>query len=637
MIWLGVFVALYGIFCIYWGYRGMRLTTSANEYMIASRQLPLWAFVLAATATSFSGFTFIGHPGLIYLDGFQYAHTSFYAIVIPFAGLLFLKRQWLIGKAGGFITPGEMLGSYYRSDTIRLLVILIALIFSVPYLGVQLRASGFLFHILTDGALGINVGMLLLSAIVVFYVVSGGLRSVAYIGSLQAVLLAMGILLLGAFTLNLVGGIGSLSEGVFLLSQLDENRTPAGYSHYIAIPGIIQWVSSGAEAQGGAWTAAMNLTFMFAVMGIQSSPAFTIWAFASQSPRAFAPQQVWVSSLVIGFVLMLFSAVQGLGSHLLGADLEFLAAHPEAVNNVLGDALANRDLLESTGRQSALVGRLVQVMGETAPWLVGLLAICALAAMQSTGAAYMSTAGTVLTRDLIVHFIRRDMSDSMQKNWARILVLVVVLLALLVALTSTDALVLLGDLALSFGFQMWPALIGICYWRWLTGWGISVGLIVGIVVVMLTGDIGVTWFGIEAWGRWPLTLHSAFWGMLFNLPIAIIISYFTQSEEDINHQQKFQDFLTAYTRLPDEHKKLIPLAWVLVIGWFFFAVGPGMVIGNSIFGNPNDITTWVFGIPSIWVWQIIWWILGVGMMWFLAYKMHFSTFDADEASVKSVK
>lgn len=657
-IWLWLFVSLYAIYCVYWGYRGMRLSTTANEYMIASRQLPLWVFVLAATATSFSAFTFVGHPGLIYVDGLQYAHTSFYAIVIPFAGLLFLKRQWLLGKAYGFITPGEMFGTYYRSDTIRLLVVLVALIFSVPYLGVQLRASGFLFHILTDGALGINAGMLLLSAIVLIYVISGGLRAVAYVGSLQAVLLAVGIVVLGIFTLNAVGGLGSLTENAFLLGQLDENRTPAGYSHYIAIPGVIQWVSSGTEAQGGAWTAVMNLTFMFAVLGIQSSPAFTMWAFASQSPKAFAPQQVWASSLVIGLILLLFSAAQGIGSHFIGADLKFLAAHPEAVNNILGNVLANQDLMESTGSQNALVARLIQAIGETTPWLVGLLAVCALAAMQSTGAAYMSTAGTILTRDLIklsrIHrrkstagtllvrdlmarFIRQDMSDAAQKNWARIFILVVVALALLVAITSTDALVLLGDLALSFGFQMWPALIGICYWPWLTRLGITIGLICGLIVVVLTGDIGVAWFGIEAWGRWPLTLHSAFWGMLFNLPIAVIVSYFTQTEEDTKHQQKFQDFLSSYTRLPDEHRRWIPLAWLIAIGWFFFAVGPGAVIGNGIFGNPNDMATWFFGIPSLRVWQIVWWFLGVGMMWFLAYKMQLATFHSDEASVKPMK
>ncbi len=29
--------------------------------------------------------------------------------------------------------------------------------------------------------------------------------------------------------------------------------------------------------------------------------------------------------------------------------------------------------------------------------------------------------------------------------------------------------------------------------------------------------------------------------------------------------------------------------------------------------------------PSIWIWQILWWILGIAMMWFLAYKLEMST------------
>ena len=33
--------------------------------------------------------------------------------------------------------------------------------------------------------------------------------------------------------------------------------TPDGYSHYVAIPGVIQFVDAGAKAQGGAWTGIM--------------------------------------------------------------------------------------------------------------------------------------------------------------------------------------------------------------------------------------------------------------------------------------------------------------------------------------------------------------------------------------------
>ena len=68
------------------------------------------------------------------------------------------------------------------------------------------------------------------------------------------------------------------------------------------------------------------------------------------------------------------------------------------------------------------------------------------------------------------------------------------------------------------------------------------------------------------------------------------------------------------------------LAWILVLVWMFFAVGPGSVIGNILFGQPNGgYDGWSFGMPSIWVWQIIWWALGVGMIWYLAYKMEMST------------
>ena len=111
--------------------------------------------------------------------------------------------------------------------------------------------------------------------------------------------------------------------------------TPDGYSSYIAIPGVIQMVPSGAAAQGGAWTGVMVLTYMFALMGIQSAPAFSMWAFANKSPAPFVPQQVWASSFGIGLILFSFTAFQGIGSHFLGADLKFFQAHPELVEPVM--------------------------------------------------------------------------------------------------------------------------------------------------------------------------------------------------------------------------------------------------------------------------------------------------------------
>ena len=694
IIWLFVFVALYWAYCIFWGIRGAISSRTASDYFIAGRRISLWVFVLAATATSFSGWTFMGHPGLEYVDGFPYAYASFYAITIPFTGLIFLKRQWIIGKRFGFVTPGEMLSYYFRSDIIRILVIIVALVFSVPYLGVQLRASGFLFNVLTDGLLTIDVGMWVLSAVVFIYVASGGLRAVAYVDTLQCILLAVGIVIIGVIALNGVGGWTALNQDIALLAGEDTKLTPDGYSHYIAVPGVIQFVSSGPNAEGGAWTGIMILTYMFALMGIQSAPAFSMWAFSNHDPAPFAPQQVWASSFGIGIILFLFTAMQGLGGHFLGADLKFAADHPDRVAtdaavaiqsnffetayraevdalNIstaqlealtgqaltmlgqtkevptiaqmadagdetaaaliahqadLGDAPALGDLMDQAGKQGMLVPQLINLIAEAAPWLVGLLSVCALAAMQSTGAAYMSTAGGMLTRDLIRHFLMPNVGHGLQKLFGRIGVGVIVLLALIVATTSTDALVLLGGLAVAYGFQMWPALIAVCYWPWLTRQGIVLGLIAGLVGVTLT-DMPAS-LGIEMWGRWPWTIHSAGWGIIFNLAVALVVSAITR--DDMDRKMEFHNFLAQHASLPPDRQKLIPLAWIITLVWFFFGIGPGVVIGNWVFGSPSDPATWMFGMPSIWAWQLLWWALGVSMMWFLAYVMQMSTVPETE-------
>ena len=628
MVWLFIFVALYWGYCIFWGIKGALSARTASDYFIAGRKISLWVFVLAATATSFSGWTFMGHPGLLYTDGFQYAYASFYAITIPFTGVLFLKRQWMIGKRFGFVTPGEMLSTYFKSDTIRLLVVLVALVFSVPYLGVQLRASGFLFNVLTDGLLDVTTGMWLLSAVVLIYVASGGLRAVAYVDTVQAVLLAVGIVIIGIIALNFVGGWAQLNEGIAALAQFDEKRTSDGYSHYIAIPGVIQFVSNGPSAEGGAWTGIMILTYMFALMGIQSAPAFSMWAFSNHNPKPFAPQQVWASSFGIGLILMVFTAIQGLGGHLLGADYAFMQAHPEFVNPVMQDGLQKlgvNDLMSSEGKAGMLVPQLIYLMEDSAAWLIGLLSVCALAAMQSTGAAYMSTAGGMLMRDVLKRYVMPNASHGQQKFWGRMGVAVIVIAALIVATNATDALVLLGGLAVAYGFQMWPALIAVCWWPWLTRQGVTIGLVAGIAAVTLTESIGQQWFGIEAWGRWPLTIHSAGWGIIFNLGLAIIISAVTQNRQDLEHRMTFHNFLREHATLPASKKGLVPIAWIITLVWFFFGIGPGAMVGNTIFGDPNDAATWMFGMPSIWAWQLLWWALGVGMMWFLAYKMELST------------
>ena len=670
--WLIIFVGFYWAYCIFWGIKGALRSRTSADYFVAGRSIGVWVFVLAATAPSFSGWTFIGHPGKIFADGLPYAFASFYALTIPFTGVLFLRRQWVLGRAFQYITPGEMYSDYYGGNAMRLLTVLVAFLFSVPYLGVQLRASGALFNVLTDYRLSVDQGMYLLSLIVMIYVAAGGLRSVAYVDCVQCILLALGIVILGCIAVYYCGGWSGFSDGVAEFVEQDlatgAKLTPAGHSHHVAIPGVIQGVSSGAKAVGGVWTGFMCITYMFALMGIQSSPAFSMWAYANRTSKPFRWQQVVASSVVIGIILFSFTSFQGLGGHVLEAKNTFApranidSAYQDeldrqVVSNPLRTTLKDQRVLipddaeisvEIKGEQWLLAGayviktdtdslvvyekvtdknlvpKLINLISNDAPWLVGLLAVCALAAMQSTGAAYMSTFSGMVTRDLFCRYISPDSSDAAQKLCGRVFVIVVTIAALIVASKSSRAIVMLGGLAVAYGFQMYPALLGICYFPRLSRCGVVLGLVAGLVAVTFT-DRPVELFDF-AWGRFPLTIHSAGWGILFNLLFAIVFSIVVPDRQEVQQiKSKRHRFLQTVSGIPQNRKKHVVLAWILTVIWFVVGFGPVAVVGNTLFSDPNQPQTWApFGLPSLWVWQLVMLVFGIFVMWFLAFHIGLS-------------
>ncbi len=625
--WLLVFILGYWAYCIFWGLKGARQARTASDYFIAGRSISLWVFVLAATATSFSGWTFVGHPGTIYNVGLPYAFASFYAITIPLTGVIFLKRQWLLGKRFGYITPGEMFSDYYRTDWMRRLTVVVAMVFSIPYLGIQLRASGLLFNRLLEGtALAdsfvgtVEGGAILLSVVVFLYVASGGLRSVAYVDCAQCILLALGIVVLGFVALDFVGGWESFKMGLAGLARESKDMvaipTRPESTSFLERTGVMFW-----DAAGGPWTGMMILTYMFALMGIQSAPAFSMWAFANKNPRPFPLQQVFASSLVIGGILFFFTAFQGLAGTISDRGILSGVAKLGLPLNSQGKPISDY-----------LVPYLIDSLSSGFPWLVGLLAVCALAAMQSTGAAYMSTASGIITRDLYKHFFNKEASHGAQVTVGRVSVALIVSAALMVGLSSGDLLVLLGGAAVSYGFQMWPALLGICYIRFFTPAGVVCGLIAGVTAVTFTyatqlGDL----IGI---GRYPLTIHSAGWGILFNLGFTVIVSAFTQprDRESISRRDSYHDFIHGHTQLSPQKRRWRKPIWILTIVWFLFAIGPFAVLGNEA-----DPTAWSFGIPSLWIWQIVWWLVGCIVMYLLAFKLEMSTAPRDEVTAAAAE
>ncbi len=627
IIWLFIFILAYWSYCIFWGLRASRTANTASDFFIAGREISTWAFVLAATSTCFAAWVFIGHPGLVFRDGFQYVNTSFYVISIALAGVILLKRQWMLGKRFGYVTPGEMFADYFKGDAIRIISVGISLLFAVPFLAMLFGASGFLVSELSEGFFSRTLAMWILASIVLLYVVTGGLRAVANVGIVQFVLFLLGTVTIGLIAFHLVGGFDALNIGLAKIAETPDSywgstKGLGGGDHngYFAIPGVIQWTAGlGKEVPvGGPWTAVMCLTFMLSMMGIQSSPSFSMWGFASKSPRGFAIHLIWGSAFCVGLILFFFATFQGVAANLLGANAQV---------NSAGLNVANIIPVISDNPQGTLVIHYIRSIGDNFPWLLGILAVCALAAIQSVGSTYLLTSSGMLTRDIFKRYLNPNADHEWQILVGRICVLLITLAALLMATFTQQAMVLLGGMAIAFGFQLLPSILGVIWFPWITRQAATLGLIAGLIAVVLTEPLGqMISNGSLPWARWPWTIHSAVWGIFFNLVICLVISGLTKNDTDKSHRMKFHDFLNKHAALSVKRQKLKPVAWVIVLIWMFFAIGPGVVIGNAFFGMPGaGYQGWIFGMPSIWAWQIFWWAIGVGVIWFLAYKMEMST------------
>ena len=627
LYWFFFFLVVYWSFCLFWGARTLRKNSSPESYYLADRSISSWVFFFSATAATFAGITIITFPSLIYADGYSFLATAAIVITIPLGSILFFKRQWMLSRKYNLITPGEMYFKYYKSHTLRITILIIGLFFAVPFLGIIIGATGSMVEFVSAGELGRDSAMWVLTAVVLFYVVSGGFKSMISIGVVQSWLFFVLFISIGLGTYYYLGGLSFFDDLATANSFISFGTwgSTQGYgggdlSGFFNVPGVIQWVGGLGKnnPSGGPWTAVMILSFTLSYMGIVLSPTFSMWSYSVKSPRSFYYYQIWGSGAIVGIFLFIFAALLGVGANLLGANPS-INLNGFALNQILPELDINN--------VSLLIFSFIGSLGSASPILVGLLAICLIAALQSTLAAFLMTSGSMVARDLYRPYIDKEPSWKRELLVARLAMLLICLAALYLATFFETSLILLGGLAIAFGFQLFPVLLGMIWFPWITKTGATLGLITGMFFVILAETFGHKLTGNALpWGRWPLTIYSGLWGLFFNVIVCFLSSAFSSNDADKEHRKSFHDFMNDHMGIHPSRKKIKSLAYVLFLIWAFFSIGPGLIFGNLIFGSADlSYDNWVMGIPSLWAYQIIWWAAGVLLIWFMANKLDLST------------
>ena len=591
--WLPLCLLGYAAIALYWARVAAVQNRDHETFFSAGHALYSWVAALLMAGASVSGWFLLGGAEEIARHGFALPAVLQAGVALALPGTFFFKRMWFAAQRLRLSSQAELFRAYYGSDVLVIVSTVVAVLFAVGFAGMQLRALGAIVSALMGGQVSPLVVGAVLGSVLFGYVAIGGMRAVGYLGAIQSVLLAGAIAGFAAYALVRLGGLEGLGERLRALAA-----DPRGAGLF-GVGGVIRFTAGlgrTAGGGGGAETSVMNLGLAFAFMGFQASPLAAKIVLSTDNARGFAAGQTWVMAGAFGALLLVGVGIVGAGA------LVVPGLAPAAALLALRDA---------------------------SPWFMAWLAVGLVAGVQMLAGLGLLTAGEALVRHIYKPHFHTSLSRRDTVTLSRVAIGLLTLASVLMQALTPVTLSALGGLALPLAFQLWTPLLGLTWLRWITRPAAMMGVMFGVAGVLLTEPLGyqvLSFLGLELpWGRWPWTMHSAAWGMLANLSAVLIVSAITDRDAFGEEAREIRSLLQGPLRVGARARALHATAWSVGLVWLFLALGPGLMFGNAAFGVAGVGRGWLLGLPSVWAWAALFWMLGVGFVWFLSYAMEMAS------------
>lgn len=595
LVWLFVFGSGYLAMVLYWARVASLQGEPGSNYVNHIASVAPFVTIVAIGAAGFVPIYVIGFADGIARFGFGYGAVMLGAVLVPLTGVFLFKRIWALAVKLGEPGQAGFLDTVYQNKTLMVLSAGLGLLYAVAFGGRVMAAFALLFHDLSLGVFDPLYSLAVIASIVASTAVIGGMRSVLFTGAIHGVLGVVCLVGLIGFTLYLSGGFEALSDGVEALQA----KTVDGTTLF-SVAGVIQFTlgDGHAAAAGSSWTAVMVMSTALAFLGLHASPVSYQFAVASRSNHVFGPGLTWVSGGLFGGLVIVAALILGAYGLVHG--------HTNLLLDVMSD------------------------LSQLSPWFSAALYFGLFSLAVTFVAGSFLAAGHLFVCDIYRRNFHQGLSDSTAATSIRIAVIVLVLAAVLLSLTSPVLVTQLSALCLPLGAQLLPALAGACYRIGITRQSVPVGAVVGFICVLLTEPFGLRvldFVGLDVpWGASPWTIHSAGWGLFFNVGTVVGVSIITRFRDQGAHWTGLGDFLERKFPVAAFSRPVVSTAWSIALAWFFFAVGPGLIIGSTLFVRDFDEGVQnMLGLPSIVIWILISWATGVSMNWFFAYRMQLST------------
>ena len=436
---LGI-VAAYLLVALAVGLVAYRVTDrTAEDYFLASRTFGTVVLLFTTFATLLSAFTFFGGPNLAYSAGPEWILVMGLMDGVIFAVLWYVigYKQWLVGRANGYVTLGEMLGDRFGSVGLRVLVAGISLFWLIPYVMLQQQGAGTAVTALTEGAVPYWAGAGGITLFMILYVAVSGMRGVAWTDTVQGVFMLGMVWLALAWVLAAVGGPSAAT------SALAETNP--------------EFLSLG----GGLYSPAF-------IISTAVSIAFGVTMFPQVNQRFFVAgsKTVFKRTFVLWPVLVLLLFVP---AFMLGAWARGLGIAADQGENILP-----------------------LLLNEYTPvWFAALVVAGAMAAMMSSSDSMLLSGSSYLTRD-VYRQVATGITDRREALVGQAGVVAIALVSFGLSLFQPATLVEIGNTAFGGFAQLALPIVVALYWQGTT----RTGMYAGVVGSQLFYTLSVLPFGV---------------------------------------------------------------------------------------------------------------------------------------------
>ncbi len=421
IIFLLIILALYlGFLKVISFYAYKKSSNNTEDYFLSARDVGVIALIGTVAASLFSTGTVVAAPSEFYSKGVGFMWI-FVCVFVPIHIMFLGVKFWKLGQVKHFVTPGDLMGDFYKSTTVSRLVGFLGLAGMIPYSAAQLVAVGKTFEVITDSLVSYEIGITIICLAMALYLYYGGSRAVVWTDMIQGVLLTVLLVVTACLVVYWSGGWNEMINNAF-------DKKP---SNFVFTPSVKY----------------------FEVYINQVSWFFLpyVWQRMYMSRNAKALAKVALAISMLFFILFLVTWVIG-----------------NSTFTLLPNGFQDGDFI------------LGAMFKKYAPYFGAFVIVAVFSAGMSTVDSQLLSSGSLITYDFKKsRSPKKSNNFVLGRNFTLGLLAFIYVWSLFLKTTSVYSLILMSS---SMAVILIPAVIGIFYWKRSTTQGAVASIVVGMLI-----------------------------------------------------------------------------------------------------------------------------------------------------------